>query len=228
MVQNLVLVLYSVTLAGLACFALHRVKMLAMYLWAARRKAPLLTLPEGERPLVCVQCPLFNEPLVAEALLEKVTALRWPADRLEIQILDDSNDETPAIIERWLKANPERAVTIRHICRPNRQGYKAGALAYGGAQTKAEFYAIFDADFRPEPDFLEKLMPHFADPRVGVVQARWEFINRYASLLTRSHYEVEYFLFSSDLSAQATPEPGTILLMISGLGAACVVRRRRA
>lgn len=185
MVHNLVFALYGVTLAGLACFALHRVKMLGLYLWAARRKPPHATLPEGERPLVCVQCPLFNEPLVVEALLEKVTALRWPAGRMEIQILDDSNDETPAIIERWLKSHPERAANVRHIRRPNRQGYKAGALAYGCTQTKAEFYAIFDADFRPEPDFLEKLVPHFTDPRVGVVQARWEFANRRASLLTR-------------------------------------------
>jgi len=185
MVHNLVFALYSVTLAGLACFALHRVKMLALYLWAARHPPPQATLPEGEHPLVCVQCPLFNEPLVVEALLEKVTSLRWPAGRMEIQILDDSNDETPEIIERWLKNNPNRATYVRHIRRPNRQGYKAGALAYGGTHTKAEFYAIFDADFRPEPDFLEKLTPHFTDPRIGVVQARWEFANRRASLLTR-------------------------------------------
>jgi cellulose synthase/poly-beta-1,6-N-acetylglucosamine synthase-like glycosyltransferase len=185
MVHNLVLVLYSITLVGLACFALHRVKMLGMYLWAARKKPRQATLPAGELPLVCVQCPLFNEPLVVEALLEKVTMLRWPAARLEIQILDDSNDETPAIIMRWLQAHPELAANVKHIRRPNRQGYKAGALAYGNTQTKAEFFAIFDADFRPEPDFLEQLIPHFADPKVAVVQARWEFMNRYSSLLTR-------------------------------------------
>ncbi|MFT3783179.1 MAG: glycosyltransferase family 2 protein [Nibricoccus sp.] len=198
MVHNLVLVLYSFTLAGLACFALHRVKMLGLYLWAARRKAPKVKLPDGQLPKVCIQCPLFNEPLVVEALLEKVTAIRWPAERLDIQILDDSNDDTPAIIERWLKDHPERAARVSHVRRPNRKGYKAGALAYGNTLTDAEFFAIFDADFRPEPDFLEQLISHFTNPKVGVVQARWEFANRRSSLLTRfqgifldAHFVVE-------------------------------------
>jgi len=185
MVHNLVLALYTVTLAGLACFALHRVKMLWLYLRASWRKQPELRSMTTGHPRVCVQCPLFNEELVVEKLLEKVTALHWPADLIDIEILDDSNDETPAIIERWLQANPERAANVHHIRRAKREGYKAGALAHGMTLTQAEFLAVFDADFQPEPDFLEKLIPHFADPRVGVVQARWEFVNRRASLLTR-------------------------------------------
>ena len=185
MVHNSVLALYTVTLAGLACFALHRVKMLWLYLRAARRPQPDLRSLTAGYPRVCVQCPLFNEPLVVETLLEKVTALHWPSDLIDIQILDDSNDETPVIIERWLQAHPERAINVHHIRRTQRQGYKAGALAHGTTQTKAEFLAVFDADFQPESDFLEKLIPHFADSRVGVVQARWEFANRRASLLTR-------------------------------------------
>src|SRR5438445_10951303 len=120
MVHDAVCLLYSITLVGLACFALHRVKMLYLYVLAARRRAPEVPLLQGERPRVCVQCPLFNEPLVVEALLEKVTSLRWPAGRLEIQILDDSNDETPAIIERWLRQHPERAVGVNHVRRTNR------------------------------------------------------------------------------------------------------------
>jgi cellulose synthase/poly-beta-1,6-N-acetylglucosamine synthase-like glycosyltransferase len=185
MVHNLVFALYTLTLAGLACFALHRVKMLWLYLLASRRKQPDLRSMTAGHPYVCVQCPLFNEPLVVEGLLEKVTALRWPAHLIDIQVLDDSNDETPAIVERWLQAHPERAANVHHIRRANRGGYKAGALAHGTTLTKADFLAVFDADFQPEPDFLEKLLPHFADPRVGVVQARWEFANRRASLLTR-------------------------------------------
>src|SRR5690606_9309496 len=105
--------------------------------------------------------------------------------RLEIQILDDSTDDTTARITSWLAAHPAQAVRFRHLRRPSRRGYKAGALAYGVALSDARFFAIFDADFLPEPDFLEQLMPHFADPTVGVVQARWEFANRRASLLTR-------------------------------------------
>lgn len=185
MVQDVVCVLYSITLCGLAAFALHRCKMLFQYMRASTKRRQTPTLSTGELPYVCVQCPLYNEPLVVEQLLEKVTRLRWQAGRIDIQVLDDSNDETPEIIQRWLKANPELAANVKHIRRPKREGYKAGALAYGQTLTPAEFLAVFDADFRPEPDFLETLMPHFVNPKVGVVQARWEFVNRRASLLTR-------------------------------------------
>ncbi|HTB80912.1 MAG TPA: glycosyltransferase family 2 protein [Opitutaceae bacterium] len=192
------LALYALTLAGLAFFAVHRVKILWLYFRHCRRQPSAPPPWRGPLPRVCVQCPLFNEPLVAEALLEKVTALRWPAELLEIHILDDSTDGTPGVIERWLRAHPERAGRCVHLRRHSRAGYKAGALAEGMARSQAEFFAVFDADFRPEPDFLEQLMPRFADPDVGVVQARWEFSNRNASLLTRcqgifldAHFVVE-------------------------------------
>lgn len=170
MVEDMVCVLYGVTLVGLAGFALHRLKLMGLYLLAARRHRSEEGPVESGKPLVCVQCPLFNEPLVVEALLEKVTALRWPRDLLEIQILDDSNDNTPEIIERWLFANPDRAACVSHVRRPNRQGYKAGALSHGQSLTKAGFLAVFDADFRPEPDFLEKLIPILPIP--GLVWCR--------------------------------------------------------
>lgn len=190
--------LYLFTLLGMCIFGLHKIKMLWLYAKGSRR--PLVAPPawSGPLPRVCIQLPLFNEPLVVEALLEKVTAIRWPAGLLEIQVLDDSNDETPAIIERWLRANPQRSTMVQHIRREDRSGYKAGALAHANTLTDAEFFAIFDADFRPEPDFLETMMPQFADARVGVVQARWEFNNRRASFLTRfqgifldAHFVVE-------------------------------------
>ena len=197
------LVFYGITLAGLAYFGLHRVKMLWLYARQKRRPAPTLAEWTGELPSVCVQCPLYNEPLVVEALLDKVTQLRWPG-RLEIQILDDSTDHTPEIIQAWLAAHPDRASGVRHIRRERRTGYKAGALACGMDETQAEFFAIFDADFQPEADFLERLMPHFRDPQVAVVQARWEFSNRRASLLTRfqgifldAHFVVEQVARSS-------------------------------
>ncbi len=196
---NVVLALYGVALAGLIYFAVHRVKMLWLYchhLRMGRRPAPAPWT--GPLPRMCVQCPLYNEPLVVEALLDKVSALNWPRELLEVQVLDDSTDETPQIIESWLKRNPERAGLVRHLRRPNRLGYKAGALQYGMEHSEADFFAVFDADFRPEPDFLETLMPHFSDPKVGVVQARWEFSNRRASMLTRfqgifldAHFVVE-------------------------------------
>ena len=195
---NALLGLYLFTLLGMCLFGLHKVKMLWLYVKGSRRKMPAPPAWTGPQPKVCIQLPLFNEPLVVEALLEKVSAIRWHAGLLEIQVLDDSNDETSAIIDRWMKANPERAACVRHIRRTDRSGYKAGALAYANTLTDAEFFAIFDADFRPEPHFLETMMPHFADPKVGVVQARWEFNNRRASFLTRfqgifldAHFVVE-------------------------------------
>ncbi len=190
-------VIYFLTLIGLACYGWHRLKMLVLYWRAASRPEP--TVPPLTRwPKVCVQLPIFNEPLVVEALLEKVTVLRWPDEAWEIQILDDSTDETSAIIDRWLAEHPDLARRVAVIRRTDRAGYKAGALRAGMAQTEAEFFAIFDADFRPEADFLERLMPHFAVGDVGVVQARWEFANRKRTLLTRfqavfldAHFVVE-------------------------------------
>jgi len=176
---------YALTLTGLFFFAVHRLKILWLYVRYCRGKTLLAPAWEGCLPLVCVQCPVYNEPLVIAGLLDSVTALRWSEDRIEIQILDDSTDHTPAVIEGWLAAHPERAGCCRHLRRRDRAGYKAGALTAGIRQSDAGFFAVFDADFRPAPDFLEVLMPHFADPRVAVVQARWEFANRDNSLLTR-------------------------------------------
>jgi cellulose synthase/poly-beta-1,6-N-acetylglucosamine synthase-like glycosyltransferase len=194
--REALLILYILTLSGLLFFAFHRMKLVVLYARYARRvpQPPALTAA----PKVCIQLPVFNEPLVIAQLLVKVAAIRWPADKLEIQLLDDSTDHTPEVAARWLAANPEVAARVRHVRRTDRRGYKAGALAHGNTLTDAAFFAIFDADFLPEPDFLEKLMPHFADARVGVVQARWEFANRRASLLTRfqgvfldAHFVVE-------------------------------------
>lgn len=178
---------YFALVVGMGVFAAHKVKMLAIYL-RRRPAAPSPSAPPADpadAPLVCVQCPVYNEPLVVEALLDSVSALRWPHGRLEIQLLDDSNDETTAHIAAWLERHPQHAARITHVRRTNREGYKAGALSHGMTLTRAEFFAIFDADFRPAPDFLATLMPHFAETDVGVVQARWEFANRNASLLTR-------------------------------------------
>lgn len=190
---------YFTLVLGMAFFAAHKIKMLAIYLKHRPAKHPKATPNTSpDAPLVCVQCPVYNEPLVIDALLDSVTALRWPSGRLEIQLLDDSTDDTTERIKTWLARHPDRAALVAHVRRETRSGYKAGALAHGMTLTRAEFFAIFDADFRPAPDFLDTLMPHFAEPDVGVVQARWEFANRRASLLTRfqalfldAHFVVE-------------------------------------
>ena len=206
LVRQLLIPVYFLLVLGMAAFAFHKVKMLALYL----RHRPATRAPDnalspvaaatssGAAPLVCVQCPVYNEPLVVEALLDAVAALSWPAGRLEIQILDDSTDDTTALIADWLDRHPAAAPRFRHVRRRERTGYKAGALAHGMTLNDAGYFAIFDADFRPASDFLETLMPHFAAPDVGLVQARWEFNNRQASLLTRfqglfldAHFVVE-------------------------------------
>ena len=207
------LAIYALTLAGLVFFGAHRLKILWLYARYCRDEAPLPPPWVGPPPRVCVQCPVYNEPLVVEELLECVTALRWPVDRLEIQILDDSTDETPGIIDRWLVAHPACAVSCRHLRRADRMGYKAGALAAGMRVSGAEFVAVFDADFRPAPAFLETLMPHFADPHVAVVQARWDFANREASLLTRFQ---AVFLDAHFIVEQAARHAGGLFFNFNG------------
>ncbi len=154
---------------------------------------------EESLPVVTVQLPLFNEMYVARRLIDAVCALDYPADRLEVQVLDDSTDETVEIVAEAVARQRERGVDVHHLHRTDRVGYKAGALAAGTARARGELLAVFDADFLPRPGFLRRAVPHFADPEVGMVQARWEHINRDYSLLTRiqaifldGHFVVEH------------------------------------
>ena len=144
----------------------------------------LFPLNGVEVPHVCVQVPVYNERYVAERVIDAVCQLDWPRDRLEVQVIDDSNDDTPEIVarcaERWRRAG----VAITHVRRDGRTGYKAGALGHGLTLTDAELVAVFDADFVPAPDFLRRTVPALADPRVGFVQARWGHLNEEFSLLT--------------------------------------------
>lgn len=155
--------------------------------------------PAGQKsyPFVTIQLPLFNEPFVVERLLKSCANIDYPADKLEIQILDDSIDETPQIIESYLKEYNGK-ITFSHVRRTNRIGFKAGALDYGLKESIGQFVAIFDADFVPHPDFLLQTIPHFQNKEVGVVQTRWGHINENDSLLTRAqaimlntHFSVE-------------------------------------
>lgn len=138
-----------------------------------------------EWPMVTVQLPIFNEYFVIGRLIDAVTKFDYPKDRFEIHILDDSNDETVALVAEKVKAYQAQGFLIEQIRREDRSGFKAGALKAGTKLAKGEFLAIFDADFVPEPDFLRRTIPHFSDANVGVVQTRWEHINRDYSLITR-------------------------------------------
>jgi len=136
-------------------------------------------------PMVTVQLPLYNEQYVVERLIDTIAAFDYPKDRFEIHILDDSNDETLDIVKRKVEEYKAKGFQIEQILRPIRQGFKAGALKDGTIFAKGEFLAIFDADFMPRADFLKKTVPFFQDPKVGVVQTRWEHINQNYSLITK-------------------------------------------
>jgi cellulose synthase/poly-beta-1,6-N-acetylglucosamine synthase-like glycosyltransferase len=135
-------------------------------------------------PKVTVQLPMFNELYVADRIIETVAAFDYPADKLQIQVLDDSTDETKDVIAKKVAEVAARGVNIQHIHRVDRTGYKAGALDDAMDQVEGEFIAIFDADFIPDPDFLIKTMPHFSNDKIGVVQTRWGHINKDYSILT--------------------------------------------
>lgn len=141
---------------------------------------------EGEYPFVTIQLPVFNELYVMERLIDNIVKIDYPRDRFEIQVLDDSTDESVEITRRKVEEYQALGFNIEQVRRPVRKGYKAGALKDGTALAKGEFLAIFDADFLPRPDFLKRTIPYFyQDPKIGVVQTRWEHINENYSLITR-------------------------------------------
>ena len=164
-----------------------------------RQSAPSQILfSENSFPSVTVQLPVYNELYVIERLLESVSKIDYPHDKLEIQVLDDSTDESYGIAKAKVKELSDQGIDIKHIHRTDRSGFKAGALANGLKQCKGDFIAIFDADFLPNPDFLKRLIPHFQDENLGMVQSRWGHINRNYSLLTNlqafgldAHFSVE-------------------------------------
>src|SRR5258706_11786510 len=176
---------YALALLGLLLYGLNAYVMIALHWWTRRSAHAALPPPDPPVwPLVTVQLPLYNERYVAERLLEAAGALDYPADRLEIQVLDDSTDDTAAIVAETAQRLRARGVNVIHVRRTDRTGFKAGALASGLASARGEFVAIFDADFVPPPDFLRRTIPHFVDARVAVVQTRWGHLNRDFSLLT--------------------------------------------
>ena len=142
------------------------------------------TVEEANLPTVTVQLPLFNEATVVERLLDAVARFDYPADKFEIQVLDDSTDETESLARRKVAELRDRGLDAVYLRRNSRVGYKAGALEYGLERAKGELVAIFDADFVPQPEFLRAVAGDFSDPRVGMVQTRWAHLNRDESLLT--------------------------------------------
>jgi cellulose synthase/poly-beta-1,6-N-acetylglucosamine synthase-like glycosyltransferase len=194
---RLLLALYYLILWVLAVYGAHRLVLVV----ASRRGRPAPPPPDppAQWPLVTVQLPLYNEMYVVSRLLEAVAALDYPPDRLQIQVLDDSTDETTAIAADLVARHRARGLDVELLHRADRRGYKAGALAAGLERTRGELIAIFDADFVPPPDFLRRTVPYFADPGIGMVQGRWDHLNREASMLTRAqallldgHFVIEH------------------------------------
>jgi cellulose synthase/poly-beta-1,6-N-acetylglucosamine synthase-like glycosyltransferase len=177
---------YAVAIVILSAFGLNQLVLAVQHVRASRLPAGAAAdaLPEAALPAVTVQLPLFNERYVAARLIDACAGLDYPADRLEIQVLDDSTDDTVDVVAARVAHWRQRGIDVRHVRRQDRRGFKAGALAAGLETAAGEFVAVFDADFIPAPDFLRRTVPAFADPTVGLVQARWSHTNAGHSLLT--------------------------------------------
>src|SRR5262252_10064996 len=182
--ETFILATYFFVVIILAVYGWHRYYLVYVYL-KNRGKEPKAQTPLDPMPTVTIQLPLFNEMYVAERLIEAVCSIEYPRELLEIQVLDDSTDETCDAAELAVRRFAAQGYDVKYIHRTNRVGYKAGALEEGLKTARGEFVAIFDADFIPTSDFLTRLMPHFSDPQVGMVQARWGHINQDYSLLTK-------------------------------------------
>jgi cellulose synthase/poly-beta-1,6-N-acetylglucosamine synthase-like glycosyltransferase len=175
---------YLLVLLGLSAYGIHRYSIIFLFLKHIRdRVAPVRSFPE--LPYVTVQLPIFNEYYVIKRLLDAVSRLDYPREKLQIQVLDDSTDETTEIVAAETARLRAAGLNIEHVHRADRTGFKAGALANGLATATGEFIFILDADFVPQPEVLLQSIHHFTDPAIGMVQMRWGHLNRNHSLLTR-------------------------------------------
>ncbi len=180
-------VIYAIVAIWLSAYGLNGVILAVLYL---RHRRKVLSTPAVDRevlPSVTVQVPTYNERQVIDRAIDAVAALDYPRDRLQIHILDDSTDETTHLARRRAAYHREKGLDIQVLRRPDRRGFKAGALAWGLLRARGEYVAIFDADFRPHPDFLLQTVPHFLNrPQLGLVQTRWSHLNAHYSPLTRA------------------------------------------
>lgn len=193
----LIAILYTLSLFYLFIFSLGQLHLTYIYVSKVRDKTTSRH-PGAFEPSVTIQLPVYNEKYVVERLIDAVTRIDYPKEKLQIQILDDSTDETSGIIYQKLEWLKKFNWNFQHIHRAERAGFKAGALGAGLPDATGEFIVMFDADFIPEADFLRRTLPYFADPRIGVVQTRWGHINKDYSLITQlqafgldAHFSIE-------------------------------------
>ena len=184
MVSFIWTICYLGVLIGLSAYGVHRYFIIYLFL-KNRKRRPVPAARFEQLPVVTVQLPIFNEIYVAERLLRSVSKLDYPRNRLQIQVLDDSTDDTRKVTADCAAELRERGFDVELIHRTDRTGFKAGALARGLATARGEFVCILDADFVPPPHLLRKTIDFFTDPKVGMIQTRWGHLNRGYSLLTR-------------------------------------------
>lgn len=188
LITYFIITVYSLALLGIFFYSLAQLNLLFNYLKFKKKtvEGPVWNLKDpAQTPYVTIQLPLYNEAYVVERLLNNIAQIQYPKEKLEIQVLDDSTDESVQDNAQQIAKLQASGLDIVHIRRSNREGYKAGALKEGLVVAKGEFIAIFDADFLPQKDWLLKTVPHFAQPEIGVVQTRWGHLNRDYSVLTK-------------------------------------------
>ena len=186
--EYLVISIYSIALVLILMYALAQLNLLFNYMRAQKQEddCPKYNLDHSEEvPSVTVQLPVFNEMYVMQRLLDNIALLEYPREKLEIQVLDDSTDESVVSTANHIKKLQQQGIDIHHITRTNRKGFKAGALKEGLEIARGDFIAIFDADFLPQKDWLLQTVPYFKNSSIGVVQTRWGHINRNYSTLTK-------------------------------------------
>ncbi len=184
-----IIIVYTIAITLLFFYCIMQLSLAIHYIKYKKnlsKEETKFNIPESEYPFVTVQLPVYNEQYVVERLIDAVCAFDYPKDKFEIQLLDDSSDESVEIAAVKVAEYQAKGIQIYQIRRPERKGFKAGALEYGLQTAKGEFVAIFDADFTPYPDFLKKTIPYFIDDaKIGVVQAKWEHLNKDYSILTK-------------------------------------------
>ena len=194
-----VLVIYTLAMLFIFIYSLVQVHLVLLYLhFRKNQKHNVKEIPLVEFPFVTIQLPVYNELYVVERLIKCISEFDYPRDKLEIQVLDDSTDESYTVAEEIINEIKVSGINIHHIRRNERTGFKAGALAHGLQLAKGKFIAVFDADFLPHKNFLLKTIPHFENENIGVVQTKWEHLNENFSLLTKlqafglnAHFTIE-------------------------------------
>lgn len=195
--ELVLIIIYTLALSFIFLYSIVQINLVINYL-RKKEPTPQQTIKEQDLPFVTVQLPLYNELYVVERLIDAITKFDYPKDKFEIQILDDSTDKTLEIVAKKVVEYKAKGFQIYQYRRTERTGFKAGALVEGTKIAKGEFIAIFDADFLPKSNFLKETVPYFQDEKIGVVQTKWEHINKNYSMLTRvqafgldAHFTVE-------------------------------------